>query len=105
MESTEVVLPKGAWQQPHPTLAVCPHHAGNCAYRVGDPDRCDRCHVDWATVRGKWHESVVKHVADHTATQDRSAAKAAARAAKAAAEPARKPAQNGRQTLNGVKLG
>ena len=94
MESTTRVSPKGGWQRPHPNLAECPHHRGTCAYRVGDPDMCDYCHVSWTVIEGVWGEDREKHLAGHVELRERWAAK-----------PARKPAQNGRQTLNGVKLG
>ena len=93
-----MTAPKGPWQEAHPTLAVCPHHRGTCAYRVGDPDRCDRCHAAWAVITGKWGEDAAGHTAAHVVLQDRAADKAAARTD-------RKPAQEGRQTLNGYALG
>lgn len=98
MESTTRVLPKGGWQRAHPNLVECPHHRGTCAYRVGDPDRCDYCHASWAVVEGKWGEDRAAHVAAHTELRDKWAERAQARTD-------RKPGQDGRQTLNGHPLG
>lgn len=96
-EGALIVQPKGGWQAAHRTLASCPHHRGTCAYRVGDPDRCDFCHASWAVV-DRWGEDRTAHVTAHTELRDKWAEKAATRAAE-------KPGQNGRQTLNGVRLG
>jgi len=94
MESTTRVLPKGGWQRAHPNLVECPHHRGTCAYRVGDPDRCDFCHASWAVVEGKWGEDRAAHLAAHTLVRERQATR-----------PGRKPGQIARQTLNGHPLG
>ena len=29
---------------------TCTVHRGLCAYRQGDPERCDYCHRDWRTI-------------------------------------------------------
>lgn len=61
-------LPKGDWQTASATLVVCTRHRGLCAYRQGDPDRCDYCHTTWQAA-ARWPEWTGK--ADHLADHDR----------------------------------
>jgi len=78
MSMTEypVAVPKGPWQKPVPTLTECALHigAGRCAYRQGDPDRCDYCHADWDAIENTWKEDRTEHVAAHIKTLERRAA-------------------------------
>jgi hypothetical protein len=59
--------PKGNWQSPSPTLRICDRHSGRCAYRQGDPERCDYCHASWVAVETIWQDRRTKdrHITGH----------------------------------------
>jgi hypothetical protein len=44
---------------------VCTRHRNLCAYRQGDPDRCDGCHASWSALTDRWGEDPIDHIAQH----------------------------------------
>ena len=60
-----MLAPLGPWQAPSEALQACAWHLGRCAYRVGDPDRCDACHRLYATITGHDGETVAEHALWH----------------------------------------
>jgi hypothetical protein len=76
---TDTTAPKGTWQQPHPSLVACDRHAGRCAFRAGDPSRCDQCHATWDAIERTWqdHGPREDHLAAHQLADKQAAAKRA----------------------------
>lgn len=67
------VLPKGPWQEPSAGLRLCTQHRNLCAYRQGDPDRCDVCHADFVSIEVEWQDAGSReaHQAGHDVVVNR----------------------------------